>query len=174
MLHTERLPLQELRADIELIWILACLSSTRYSIPTRDNQQTRKSTAEMYFKAAVSLLTLIFTLITAMPHFLDGTSIAPYIPVPQNNTNLTIHVIPNSKKAIWNQGVSTHSKAVSSSLDMPFGGKCRRVTLGGAGRVDMSTLQGECVDGNGQWWETSLNLNQCVGGEEGRLAYQDG
>lgn len=106
----------------------------------------------MHLKAAVTVLTVTVTVTTATPHSLDVTS-----------------------RAIWDQvGVSTHSKATGSFLDRPFGGACRKVTLGGGGKVGMATLQGECVDGKGQWWETSLNLNQCVGDQDGRLAYQDG
>ncbi|OAA47812.1 cyanovirin-n domain-containing protein [Metarhizium rileyi] len=73
--------------------------------------------------------------------------------------------------------VSSHDMTAASmpGLDrsMSLGGKCRQVTLAGAGKVGKTTLEGRCVDSRGQWWSTALNLNECVGGRDGKLVYQD-
>lgn len=64
--------------------------------------------------------------------------------------------------------------AVESAINSAFGGACEQVTLGGHGKVGLTTLEGRCVDGAGTWWETSIGLNECVGNTGGHLEYRDG
>ncbi|KAL7919706.1 hypothetical protein ACQKWADRAFT_315437 [Trichoderma austrokoningii] len=56
--------------------------------------------------------------------------------------------------------------------DAAFGGTCVQVTLGGHGKIGMTTLEGRCVDDEGTWWDTSLDLNSCVGNIGGHLVYE--
>lgn len=64
--------------------------------------------------------------------------------------------------------------AVTKSPDSnaAFGGTCVQLTLGGHGKIGMTTLEGRCVDDAGMWWETSLNLNSCIGNAGGQLVYE--
>lgn len=55
-----------------------------------------------------------------------------------------------------------------------FGGQCRPlVMLAGHGRKGRTALEAQCVDARGQWWQTSLNLNRCIGARDGALVYQE-
>lgn len=55
-----------------------------------------------------------------------------------------------------------------------FGGQCRPLlALKGHGEKGRTMLEGQCVDGGGQWWRTSLNLNRCIGARDGELVYQE-
>ncbi|KAL7915801.1 hypothetical protein GGI35DRAFT_430697 [Trichoderma velutinum] len=53
-----------------------------------------------------------------------------------------------------------------------FDGTCEQITLGGHGKVGMTTLDGLCRNSAGDWWKTSLNLNDCIGNVGGNLVYQ--
>ncbi|KAM4056715.1 CVNH domain-containing protein [Hirsutella rhossiliensis] len=72
-------------------------------------------------------------------------------------------------------GEEVHN-AVEDGDDGPllFSGQCRPSLMlkahGGKGRT---MLEGQCVDGDGQWWRTSLNLNRCIGAHDGELIYQE-
>ncbi|KAL7933643.1 hypothetical protein V8C35DRAFT_303490 [Trichoderma chlorosporum] len=55
-----------------------------------------------------------------------------------------------------------------------FDGTCEQITLGGHGKVGMTTLDGLCRNSAGEWWKTSLNLNECIGNVGGNLVYQAG
>jgi hypothetical protein len=59
------------------------------------------------------------------------------------------------------------------SLGMVLDAVCRYVVLNGAGSMGESTLDANCIDSTGTWWDTSLNLNECVTNLGGRLAYAE-
>ncbi|KAL6881370.1 hypothetical protein J3F83DRAFT_722021 [Trichoderma novae-zelandiae] len=62
----------------------------------------------------------------------------------------------------------------SSSAPAPAnddGTTCEQITLGGNGKVGMTTLEGKCRNDKGEWWKTSINLNECVTNVGGKLAY---
>lgn len=66
--------------------------------------------------------------------------------------------------------------AATSEPVTVFGQKCRQLTLLGDGRRGQSTLQAACLDDDGKeaagtWWLTSLNLNQCLGNDGGKLVF---
>ncbi|OAA32366.1 cyanovirin-n domain-containing protein [Moelleriella libera RCEF 2490] len=52
-----------------------------------------------------------------------------------------------------------------------FLNQCRYISLGGRGKVGQATLAAQCVDIKGRWWDTSINLNMCIGSEAGSLKY---
>ena len=58
------------------------------------------------------------------------------------------------------------------AADAVFGGQCRGLKLGGHGKKGQTTLEARCIDGEGQWWYTTLNLNSCLGNGEGSLVYE--
>ncbi|KAK1253030.1 hypothetical protein MKX08_004217 [Trichoderma sp. CBMAI-0020] len=60
----------------------------------------------------------------------------------------------------------------SPDSNAAFGGTCVQVTLGGHGKIGMTTLEARCVDDAGMWWDTSLDLNSCVGNVGGHLVYE--
>lgn len=59
------------------------------------------------------------------------------------------------------------------ALGIQLEGVCKHITLGGNGKVGETSLDAECVDPNGQWWDTSLNLNDCVANDGGRLIFRE-
>ncbi|KAL6795531.1 hypothetical protein J3E68DRAFT_351141 [Trichoderma sp. SZMC 28012] len=65
-------------------------------------------------------------------------------------------------------------EAVKVPADAAFDGTCEQITLGGHGKVGMTTLDGLCRNSAGDWWKTSLNLNECIGNVGGKLVYQAG
>ncbi|EHK21375.1 uncharacterized protein TRIVIDRAFT_51902 [Trichoderma virens Gv29-8] len=64
--------------------------------------------------------------------------------------------------------------AVKAPDGAAFDGTCVQITLGGHGKVGMTTLDGLCRNSAGEWWKTSLNLNECIGNAGGNLVYQAG
>lgn len=64
--------------------------------------------------------------------------------------------------------------ARSTPPDAAFASVCRYVTLGGHGKKGQTTLEATCEDESGSWWRTSLNINDCIGNNEGQLFYSDG
>ncbi|KAL7789528.1 hypothetical protein V8C37DRAFT_386208 [Trichoderma ceciliae] len=62
---------------------------------------------------------------------------------------------------------------IENSDNAAFGGTCVQVTLGGHGKMGLTALEGRCVDDSGLWWETSLNLNSCIGNMGGNMVYQE-
>lgn len=65
-------------------------------------------------------------------------------------------------------------EAVKVPAGAAFDGTCEQITLGGHGKVGMTTLDGLCRNSAGDWWKTSLNLNECIGNVGGKLVYQPG
>ncbi|KAL7950004.1 hypothetical protein V8C42DRAFT_187343 [Trichoderma barbatum] len=50
--------------------------------------------------------------------------------------------------------------------------ECVKITLGGHGKVGMTTIDGLCRNSANEWWKTSLNLNECIGNAGGKLVYE--
>ncbi|PNP38652.1 hypothetical protein TGAM01_v209782 [Trichoderma gamsii] len=70
------------------------------------------------------------------------------------------------------QAAATGTAYKSPDSNAAFGGTCVQVTLGGHGKIGMTTLEGRCVDDAGMWWDTSLDLNSCIGNAGGHLVYE--
>ncbi|UKZ85298.1 uncharacterized protein TrAFT101_001165 [Trichoderma asperellum] len=92
-------------------------------------------------------------------------------------TSTAPEAIPTSVVPLpgFNHLAQNNTQAVTKSPDSSaaFSGTCVQVTLGGHGKIGMTTLEGRCVDDAGMWWDTSLNLNSCVGNVGGRLVYEE-
>ncbi|KAL6898268.1 hypothetical protein GGI43DRAFT_89675 [Trichoderma evansii] len=92
-------------------------------------------------------------------------------------TSTVLEVIPTSVVPLpgFNHLAQNKTEATVKSPDSNavFGGTCVQVTLGGHGKIGMTTLEGRCVDDAGMWWETSLNLNSCIGNVGGHLVYEE-
>ena len=63
------------------------------------------------------------------------------------------------------------SPSDGTPADAAFEKECRYLTLGGYGRKGQTTLEATCKDDEGRWWQTSLNLNDCIGNDGGKLIY---
>jgi hypothetical protein len=91
----------------------------------------------------------------------------------EGNENTTY----SSKTAPSHKSAESHSATADVSgpaaVGTIFNGVCRQVSLGGLGQIGGTTLSAQCVDGAGQWWDTSLNLNHCMENEGGRLVYKE-
>jgi hypothetical protein len=70
------------------------------------------------------------------------------------------------------QAAKTTTIIKSPDSNAVFGGTCVQVTLGGHGKIGMMTLEGRCVDDAGTWWDTSLDLNSCIGNVGGHLVFE--
>ncbi|ETS05272.1 hypothetical protein M419DRAFT_5612 [Trichoderma reesei RUT C-30] len=70
--------------------------------------------------------------------------------------------------------VARHVPAVASAPAAPAnddGTTCEQITLGGNGKVGKTTLEGKCTNNKGEWWKTSINLNECITNVGGKLQY---
>ncbi|CAH0015618.1 unnamed protein product [Clonostachys rhizophaga] len=129
--------------------------------------------------SAVMLLLLVTVLISrlaiavAVPLESPFDSHANGASPAKGNENTTY----SSKMAPSHKSVNSHSATADISgpaaVGSMFNGLCRQVSLGGLGQIGATTLSAQCVDGAGQWWDTSLNLNRCMGNEGGRLIYKE-
>lgn len=54
-----------------------------------------------------------------------------------------------------------------------FGGKCRDLTQLGGGKKDQTAITAWCRDNAGQRWQTTLNLNRCIGNKRGKLVWRN-
>lgn len=61
---------------------------------------------------------------------------------------------------------------IQSPVGSTFNGTCDQLVLGGKGRNGDTSLSGTCMDDDGIWWQTSLNLNLCFGNDNGKLIYK--
>lgn len=52
-------------------------------------------------------------------------------------------------------------------------GTCKHIVLGGGGIVGETSLEAKCVDEEGTWWDTSLNLNECAANDRGFLIFRE-
>ena len=67
----------------------------------------------------------------------------------------------------------SHPAPLMQRYTLYFGSQCRYPTLGGDGVPGQTTLGAQCLDGLGVFWDTSLNLNLCLGDNDGELVYQN-
>jgi hypothetical protein len=124
-------------------------------------------------RSPLTVLLLIFAGVSlAAPH--GGQTVSQFIqgkpqdmaPVETPASAVTLpgfnHLAQNRTQAV-----------IESSDNAAFEGTCVQITLGGHGKVGMTTLEGRCVDDAGIWWDTSLNLNSCIGNMGGNLVYQE-
>ncbi|UKZ60038.1 uncharacterized protein TrAtP1_001325 [Trichoderma atroviride] len=95
---------------------------------------------------------------TALPTSTAPTAIPTAIVVPLPGFN---QVAQN--KTQQQAAVTTGTAYKSPDSNAAFGGTCVQVTLGGHGKIGMTTLEARCVDDAGMWWDTSLDLNSCIG-----------
>ncbi|KAM0248526.1 hypothetical protein ACHAQJ_009431 [Trichoderma viride] len=120
-------------------------------------------------QSLLTVLVLIFTGISlAAPH--GGQPVSQGNSSPQDTVPTSTVTLPGFNHLAQNK---THA-VIESSDHATFEGTCVQITLGGHGKVGMTTLEGRCVDDAGLWWETSLNLNSCIGNIGGNLVYQTG
>lgn len=113
---------------------------------------------------ATLALTLSASALPPQALYVDGTA-------PGSDKNPSVHVLPGFSSLPRNVTLG-HGGRVKD--DTPFGDLCRQVTLGGHGKVGETTIEGKCYDeGQGLWWDTSLNLNHCIGNGGGYLVYQE-
>lgn len=82
------------------------------------------------------------------------------------------HLARNKTQAATTAATTTTNINKSPDSNAVFGGTCVQVMLGGHGKIGMTTLEGRCVDDAGMWWDTSLDLNSCVGNAGGQLVYE--
>lgn len=87
------------------------------------------------------------------------------------NTTYSSKTAPSHKSA--ESHPATADISGPAAVGTIFNGVCRQISLGGLGQIGATTLSAQCVDGAGQWWDTSLNLNYCMGNEGGRLIYKE-
>ena len=77
--------------------------------------------------------------------------------------------------SVFDASVSMHEKVHVSHLDVLFAGKCKAVHLEAFTSTTPSTLHGECTDDQGTLWNTSIDMNECIGSSDnGTLIYQHG
>lgn len=60
------------------------------------------------------------------------------------------------------------------SLGITLEGVCKHMVLAGEGKIGETTLEAECIDEYAYWWNTTLNLNECITNVDGQLAYMEG
>lgn len=68
--------------------------------------------------------------------------------------------------------LATSAVAQGLSYDT-FDDKCKYLSVLGSGKKGMTAITAACLDDAGKRWQTTLNLNQCIGNDAGKLAWQD-
>ena len=55
-----------------------------------------------------------------------------------------------------------------------MGGRCEYVVLTGDGQVGQTMLEARCLDQRRTWWDTTLDLNKCIGmTRDGAIIYKE-
>ncbi|KAM3512835.1 hypothetical protein MY11210_003540 [Beauveria gryllotalpidicola] len=54
-----------------------------------------------------------------------------------------------------------------------FGGKCKHLSQLGNGKKDQTAITAWCLDDAGKRWQTTLNLNRCIGNKRGKLVWKN-
>ncbi|KAM3433692.1 hypothetical protein MY4824_005818 [Beauveria thailandica] len=57
--------------------------------------------------------------------------------------------------------------------DNTFGGKCKYLTQLGGGKKDQTAITAWCLDKAGKRWQTTINLNRCIGNKRGQLVWRN-
>lgn len=117
---------------------------------------------------AMMLLESILSILTFITFAPRSLALPPGIPVDTVESEA-----PSPGDAFPGLGYSSlPGEPADRRDDTPFANLCREVTLGGHGKPGVTTIDGKCIDAlSGLWWETSLNLNKCLGNAGGRLVY---
>ncbi|KAF1730834.1 hypothetical protein CRV24_008904 [Beauveria bassiana] len=58
-------------------------------------------------------------------------------------------------------------------VDNTFGGKCKYLTQLGGGKKDQTSITAWCLDKAGKRWQTTINLNRCIGNKRGKLVWRN-
>lgn len=122
------------------------------------------------FIALLSLLAIGLRFVSAAPHLMpqvlyiednahNSPTVIQHFPIPARLPGFN-HMMRNNTPPFF---VLKYAGV--------FGGRCKDVRLGGDGKVGSSTLEARCIDNVGQWWDTSLNLNDCIANDDGKLVY---
>ena len=92
----------------------------------------------------------------------------------QSSVDVVKAELPGYNHMLRNQ--TSLAQKPQNDVDPPFGLQfeetCKRVALSGLGDVGETSLEAECMDDKGHWWDTSLNLNECMANDQGQLVYQ--
>ncbi|OAA77546.1 Cyanovirin-N [Akanthomyces lecanii RCEF 1005] len=54
-----------------------------------------------------------------------------------------------------------------------FDDRCKYLSVLGSGKKGQTAITAACLDDAGKRWQTTLNLNLCIGNDAGKLAWQD-
>lgn len=95
----------------------------------------------------------------------------PKLPGPSPKT-LNRKIPRNSTTTRWKDTDGTEGGPVIDNGGRIFGQKCRQATLLGSGNTGSSILQAACI-ADGRWWQTTLNLNQCIGIRGRQLVFEE-
>ncbi|KAJ3479169.1 hypothetical protein NLG97_g8387 [Lecanicillium saksenae] len=63
--------------------------------------------------------------------------------------------------------------ALAQDPDDTFNDKCKYLNMLGQGKKGQTAITAWCLDDAGKRWQTTLNLNQCLGNNAGKLVWQD-
>ncbi|KAK5998348.1 hypothetical protein PT974_00727 [Cladobotryum mycophilum] len=107
-------------------------------------------------------------MVAAAPAAISTQPVALYVPGTAPGSAPVDHSLSPLGLPGFNH-LNRNQTAIQLDENAPFDGNCLQVTLGGHGKVGQATIEGQCEDDSGQWWQTSLNLNQCLGNKAGRL-----
>ncbi|PTB70887.1 hypothetical protein BBK36DRAFT_1107491 [Trichoderma citrinoviride] len=90
-------------------------------------------------------------------------------------------LLPGFKPPLSSHNRNNNNSSSSSSTDndnikqpspaVDDGTTCEQITLGGSGKVGKTTLEAKCRNDKGEWWNTSINLNECITNVGGKLQY---
>ena len=119
-----------------------------------------------------ALLLMTISLVTAAPAAITTEPVAMYVPGTAPGSASADHQVSPAGLPGFNHLMRNRTD-VQLDENAPFSGKCLQVTLGGYGKVGQATIEGLCEDKSGQWWQTSLNLNECLGNHAGKLVFAE-
>lgn len=130
-----------------------------------------KPTAEIHIHSIMQSLAVLFLALagTSIAAPAQDQSVGQHVPEVQGQDAPVVE-LPGFNHLARN----ATQDAVKVPADAAFDGTCEQITLGGHGKVGMTTLDGLCRNSAGDWWKTSLNLNECIGNVGGKLVYQAG
>ncbi|KAL7820972.1 cyanovirin-n domain-containing protein [Trichoderma gracile] len=95
--------------------------------------------------------------------------IHPLLPPPLPLPHVSLHLPGFNRLFPHNSNNNTDNDKSAPAND--DGTTCEQITLGGNGKVGKTTLEGKCTNNKGEWWKTSINLNECITNVGGKLQY---
>ncbi|KAJ6789581.1 hypothetical protein PWT90_07416 [Aphanocladium album] len=63
--------------------------------------------------------------------------------------------------------------AIAQAPEDTFNDKCKYLEQLGSGKKGQTIITAWCLDDAGERWQTTINLNQCLGNNAGKLVWQD-